>query len=120
MFGLPSDTNIDFVIGCELQQVAFGAFQLLLHFSHKVSLSVEGRLELTAPGQSKSWAWEPEQSSEVAKLSSLIGAMVIKYEIPGDGRLVLYFDNGYTVTACDSNADHESYQLIGDGKTLVV
>ena len=42
MFGLPKDTNFDYLIGAELQQVSFGRFQLLLRFSNKIEISVEG------------------------------------------------------------------------------
>ena len=52
MFGLPKETKLDFIVGCELQQIAFSHVQLILHFSHSVDLSVESRLEIKVTSDS--------------------------------------------------------------------
>jgi hypothetical protein len=120
MFGLPKETKLDFLVGCELQQIAFSHVQLILHFSRSASLSVESRLELKVTSDSAPLVWESNRLSELAGFATIIGASVVSYEIPGDGRLILRFSNGSVLTAYDSNTGYESYQVTGGGKTLVV
>ncbi len=120
MFGLAKETNLDFLIGCELEQIAFSPFQLILRFSGGVELSVESRLELKSAGKPGVLVWESDRFSELPRLAAIFGSPVTSYEIPGDGRLILHFGDGSAVTACDSNKSHESYQITGGGTTLVV
>jgi hypothetical protein len=121
MFGLSKETKLDFLVGGELQQIAFSQFQLILHFSRGAEVSIESRLALK-PADSPSVAsvWEPEKFSDLAGFATIIGASIVSYEIPGDGRLVLRFGNGAVLTAYDSNIGHESYQITGGGQTVVV
>jgi hypothetical protein len=120
MFGLPRETKLDFLIGCELLQMAVGEFQLILHFSHSVDLSVESKLELKASADSVSLIWEPKRLSDLARFATIVGLSVTDYEIPGDGRLILHFGNGGVLTAYDSNKDHESYQVTRGSETFIV
>jgi len=121
MFGLSNETKLDFLVGCELQQIAFSQFQLILRFSRGVELSIESRLELkSADNPSAVSVWQPEKFADLPGFAAMIGASIISYEIPGDGRLVLHFDNGAILTAHDSNTDHESYQITGSEQTVIV
>ncbi|HWQ92989.1 MAG TPA: DUF6188 family protein [Clostridia bacterium] len=120
MFGLAKETKLDFLLGCELEQIAFSPFQLILRFSHSVELSVESRLELKAAGNPTTLAWESNHYSELPRLAALFGLSVTDYETPGDGRLILHFGDENALTAFDSNQDHESYQISGGGTQLIV
>jgi hypothetical protein len=120
MFGLPKETNLDFVIGCELEQIAFSPFQLILRFSRGVELSVESRLELQATENPAAAAWEANHFSGLPQIATIFGSPITRYEIPGDGRLILHFGDGSAVTVHDSNKSHESYQITGGGRTVIV
>ncbi len=64
--------------------------------------------------------WEENRFSELPQLATMFGSRVTQYQIPGDGRLILHFENGSALTAHDSNKDHESYQVTGDGMNVIV
>jgi len=40
------ETNLEFIIGCELQKIAFSLFQLMFLCTNEISISVEGRCRL--------------------------------------------------------------------------
>lgn len=119
MFGLKRDIRTDFLIGVELQQVSFGAFQLILSFSNEVTLSVESKFKLQREN-SPPMMWVPGDFSIFPELGHLFGVAVDQYEIPGDGRLILKFKNGNIVSVYDSNKNYESFQLTGAGRTIIV
>jgi len=120
MFGLSKETKLDFLVGCELQQIAFSRFQLILRLSRGIEVSIESRLELKSADNRVALVWEPEAFSDLPGIATLIGASITTNEIPGDGRLVLCFDNEAVLTIHDSNTGHESYQITGGGQTVVV
>lgn len=120
MFGLAKETKLDFLLGCELEQIAFSPFQLILRFSQSVELSVESRLEFKAADSPATLAWESNHYSGLPRLAPLFGSSVTNYETPGDGRLILRFGNDSALTVFDSNKDHESYQISGGGTLLIV
>ena len=120
MFGLPKETKLEFLIGCELEQIAFSPFQLILRFSRGVELSVESRLELKLAANPAMLVWESNCFSELPRLAAIFGSPVTRYEIPGDGRLILHFGDENAVAAYDSNKDHESYQISGSGQNVIV
>jgi hypothetical protein len=120
MFGLSKETRLDFLVGCELQQIAFSRFQLILRFSRGVEVSIESRLELKQADNPTAFVWEPEEFSDLPGFAMIVGVPVTSYQISGDGGFILRFDNGALLTVQDSNTGHESYQITGEGQTIVV
>ena len=120
MFGLRKETNLGFMVGCELQQIAFSLFQLVFLFSNDVSVSVESRCRLESPDGHVLQVWETGSISDLREMGKLLGLQIAAYEIPGDGSVILEIAGGSRVIIEDSNTSGESYQITGGTHTIVV
>jgi hypothetical protein len=113
VYGLKDDADVMFLLDRELLQVRIGKYNIELCFDGDVAIDVECKISLD----------EADRISGLraaTALLTLIGSRIRKLRIPGDGDLVLEFDEGPSLTLHDSNRNFESYQLRGPAKHVIV
>jgi hypothetical protein len=120
VYGLTKDTNLSFVVGCELLQICFGAYQLVFSFSQGVTISVESRCDAISDGDVLFAAWRPSEFDSIAALGKLLGERIVSYEIREHGTLMLTFEREERILIFDSNKEAESYQITAKHQTVVV
>lgn len=109
MYGLPKQTDLSFLANLELIQVCIGIYQVILHFDKETSISLE--CEYQVNGKTK----------DLIGLVSLLGQHIIDVTIQDEkGEIVLKFSQEGVLVFRDSNLNYESYQIMGQGKALIV
>jgi hypothetical protein len=120
VYGLRKDTNLSFLMGREVQQVAIGDYEIIFGLDGDIRISVESEFGYF-DGQ-REWVWRPEPGASLiaAHSATLLGATIQSYEGRANGTLVLAFPNGRRLTVLDSNKEFESYDITRPGQTIVV
>ena len=120
MYGLKKETDLSFLTGRELIQVAIGSFQVQFHFDEDVTVSVEAEF-CYFDGQNE-WIWQQEPSSPqiAARTLAMLGASISSFETHENGTLALAFSNGHRLTILDSFKEYESYDIARPGQTIIV
>ena len=120
MHGLKKETDLSFLAGRELIQVAIGSFQVQFHFDEDVAISVEAEFRYF-DGQ-REWAWRQEPGSPLVAVRTvaMLGASITSFESTENGTLALTFSNGHHLTMVDSCKEYESYDITRPGHTIIV
>ena len=118
MYGLPTDLDLGFFVGSTLHQVCIGANELILHFDHGVSLTIESEFLVGDPARGSEKFDRPRPSA--ARIVGLIDRTVRRADGTADGTLVLVFDQDYRLEVHDSSSQYESYQIHHDSRIIVV
>jgi hypothetical protein len=118
MFGLPADTDLSFLHGRQLTQVCVGQYQVLMHFDEEVSISVDSEIDISH--EATAMADQSTSSANPGDLLPALGALVKNASAPGDGSLVISFDNGVVVKVLDSSLRYESYQIWNGSEIIIV
>lgn len=112
MHGLKKETDLSFLAGRELIQVAIGSFQVQFHFDGDVAVSVEAEFRYF-DGQ-REWIWRQERSSPqvASRTVAMLGASVTRFESTENGTLALTFSNGHRLTMVTNQAlDRRSFLI---------
>jgi hypothetical protein len=110
MYGLPPHTDLSFLRGRRLEQLALGEHQVQLRFDGGVTIDVEGDLSLdSATGGAR----------DGHRLHVLLGASIVRAVRKGKGDLVLDFGE-HRLEIHDSNDAFESYCITAEGRHIVV
>ena len=120
MYGLAPSTNLDFLIGVELEQVAFSLYQLILRFSEETSISIEGTCRVLSKDGKTLLEWHSNQLSDLSEMGRLWGHQITHCSIPGDGSVLIHFDHGVCLEVLDSKKDFESYQITKGSDHIIV
>lgn len=109
MYGLPSDLDLEFLVGLTLLQVCVGANEVILRFDQDVSITMETRIRARyADGKDVVFDCAPLAAvSLVAFLSDSITEVLGQR----DGTLRMSFSRGGLIEVYDSSKDYESYQI---------
>lgn len=120
MYGLKKETDLSFLTGRELIQLAIGVYQVQFGFDEDVRISVESEFRYF-DGQAE-WIWRPEpgSSSIAARVVALLGATIESFGSNIDGTLTLAFSNQHRLTILDSSKEYESYDITRPGHTIIV
>ena len=118
MYGVPSNLDLEFLLGAELTCVCIGRFDLQFHFVPVGSIQVEGTWELfDAEG-----AIIDRGSREVVRppyqVHRLLGRRVVACEVSAPDWFLLRFEDGEILRILDSARDHVSF-TIEPGKIVV-
>lgn len=119
MYGLPKEAVLDFLTGCELEQISFTLYTLKLHFSHDLIITVDSYCTIVVDDETIG-SWQGGELADLREFGELFGERITGYEIPGDGRLVINFGSRRSIQLFDTDASYESYQIIGGGQIIVV
>lgn len=118
MYGLSIETDVSFLINRELIQVCIGLYQVILNFDESVSISLECDFEHLF--QNETLIENNTLPTSASTLLKLLGAKISDINNQGNGNLELVFSNDSVLRIFDSNEDEESYQIVFDGKEIVV
>lgn len=114
MYGLDPDTDLSFIVGRELIQVAVGQYQVILRFTSEVSITIESDIQMDG-GEAIA-----DSRTAGAALLELIGAEVEGAAGVADGTLTITWRNARRLTIFDSWSEYESYTVSAPGVTIVV
>jgi Family of unknown function (DUF6188) len=120
MYGLKKETNLSFLTGRELIQVAIGTFQVQFHFDEAVAVSVEPEFRYFDGQREWIWGQEPSSPQVAGRTVAMLGASITSFESSEDGTLTLTFSNGHRLTMVDSSKEYESYDITRPGNTIIV
>jgi hypothetical protein len=118
MYGLNKNTDLSFLIGKELSQVAIGLHQVQLNFDQDVSINMECQFDHISNGESLTTSKNLPDSA--SSLLQLIGSKIIRVENHGNGTIEIIFSDQSIVKVYDNNESHESYQISAPGIDLIV
>jgi len=119
MYGLDESEDLSFMLGKELQQVAVGQYQVILHFTDDLGIYI---------GSGCRWINTDQESVEMSgdspeltkNLVFLLGQKIEKTENLGEGTLQLTFSEGSQLLLFDDLENYESYQIWWkDGEIIV-
>jgi hypothetical protein len=118
MYGLPPDTQIDFLQGKTLLQACFGANDLILNFTENISISIFSAIGVGLKGSNVDRHSKFEEVSR--ELLRLLNRVVAEVHWTPEGTVSLIFDEGSAVYIYDDSAGYESYTIAGPSGLLVV
>jgi hypothetical protein len=118
MYGLPLNTDLDFLVGKELMQVCLGRYQSVLHFEGQLTITLECGFQVRLRGGHRHQ--ERSKRSQTNRLSRLLGNKIVQVTNNGGGELTLAFSNGSVLVVSDTNSEYESYQIADPTHTIVV
>ena len=120
MYGLRNGTDLSFLSGRSVEQIAIGVYQIVFGFDEDVRISVYFEFHYF-DGQAE-WIWRPEPGCAfvAARAVALLEATIETLESNRDGTLTLAFSNGHRLTILDSSKEYESYDITRPGQTIVV
>jgi len=108
MYGLPEDTDLAAFIGCELELVSIGSYQVNLNFGGlpKIGITIEGDYAVSKPGGGQTrYSAAPEGA---CGLVALLSSRVTDVRISEHGTTTIYFADGAAITIYDSEEHYES------------
>lgn len=118
MYGLKEGTDLSFLKGRELIQLAIGCYQVIFAFDQETSISVESGYELhTNEGVT---VWTPGKVQTAVSALGLLGRAITEVQGEVSGTLTLTFSGGDLLIISDSSKHYESYQITKPGCTIVV
>jgi len=111
MYGLKKETDLSFLTGRELIQVAIGLYQIQFGFDEDVTVSVEAEFRYFDGQEEWIWLQEPSSPQVAARTVAMLGASITSFQSNENGTLALMFLNGHRVTILDSFREYESYDI---------
>jgi Family of unknown function (DUF6188) len=120
MWGLKKETDLSFLMGRELIQVAIGLYQVQFHFDEEVAISVEAEFRYFEGQDESIWQREPSSLHVASRTVTLLGASITSFKNDEDGTLILVFSNGRRLTILDSSKEHESCDITRPGQNIIV
>jgi Family of unknown function (DUF6188) len=120
VYGLRKNTDLKFLNGREVGQIAIGLYQIQFGFDEDVRISVEGEFRWFEGGNEVVWRPELGSAQIAARMVALLGATIETFEGREDGILTLNFSNGHRLMIPDSSQEYESYSITRPGITIVV
>jgi Family of unknown function (DUF6188) len=118
MYGLPANTLLDFLKGKTLLQVCFGAHDLILNLTDKISISIFSSVGVGLEGSivDKHTAFE-EVSGD---LLQFLNKGVADVHWTPEGTVTLIFDDRRSVQIYDDSPQYESYTINSPKGLMVV
>lgn len=117
MDGLPSDIDLTFFLGLQVERVCFNVNQLFVRFGANVELSIESECELSLLGGEQLRV--SDYRSAATSICALVGRDVLCAARTTTGGLVLSFEGGSEIRILNSSSCYESFQLRSGGAFYV-
>jgi hypothetical protein len=118
MYGLPSNTQLDFFKGKTLLQACFGVHDLILNFTEKVSISIFSSVGVGLEGRDFD---RHSGFNEVSReLLRFLNRAVVDVRWTSEGTVSLIFDEGDALQIYDDSPEYESYTITSPAGLLVV
>lgn len=117
MNGLPTNINLNELIGAELLQICIGGFQCILNFDKDINLSIECECIYDSGEGEKLLITDYTQNA--ALLCNLIDKNISHAARSDDGGLLIRFSNHVVLHLLNNNGHYESFQVNIKGQTFV-
>jgi uncharacterized protein DUF6188 len=120
VYGFPEDTDLSAFVGCELELVSIGLYQVNLNFDglRKIGITIEGDYAVSGPGAAQNrYSAAPEGA---AGLVGLLGSRVTDVQVADHGTTTVQFVGGAAIMIYDSEEHYESYQIYIGDRLIVV
>jgi hypothetical protein len=119
MYGVPADLPLARFVGCDLNPIVLGTFQIQFHFIPVGSISVEGRWELRdAAGALVDEAKDPA-TRDCYRIHCVLDVPVTRYEIDPPRSFTLHLESGHRLTVFDDTPQYESFSVNIDGERWI-
>ena len=116
MYSIPSNPDLNGVIGSPLVQICFGEHDLQFHFDSGAWIGSQSSVEHSEGGVLlTSWG---ENGIVGAAFQSLLGKAANAFAVPNEKKLELHFENGQILALLDDSEQFESFQVYQQGKTM--
>ena len=119
MHGIKPETNLDFLLGHELQEVCLGLYVVTCVFDKNLRISFESQWAIEIPNLQMFYGDIQSHTGPFEKLILLINQKIIKVNIANGSILLLAFSNNMALSLID-NSLYESFQIIGKDVYIVV
>jgi Family of unknown function (DUF6188) len=119
MYRLDPATDLSFLLGKPLEQVARGLYQLQLNFFGETSIAIETSTEHRSSGSGLVSRWSPGSRAEFP-IYDLLHTEIDEVEILARSALRLRFTNADDVFIVPEDVPYEAYQLMGPSIYIVV
>jgi hypothetical protein len=117
MYGLPSNTDLSFLVGKTLQQVCIGLHEIILNFDDPLSITIMSPIACTLAG-AKYQKYEDYRNA-ASVVVTFLQDVVASAKGDQDGTLTLEFGGGGRLDVYDDSKQYESY-IIKNGDKLIV
>ena len=118
MYGLPLDTDFEFMVGAQLIQVGIGENEVILHFEPPTSITIAGEARLTIDGRLA------EQFAGATVIGTalvpLLGDSIREASAHPGGLLRIAWTAGAILELLDSWDRYESYTVTCGDRVIVV
>jgi Family of unknown function (DUF6188) len=111
-------TDLAFLNGREMVQVAIGVYQVIFAFDEEVTISVEYHFRYVPSSGSYS-DWKPGAKDAGAPALELLGSKVEQAQVGEDGTLELALSGGQRLVITSEDKGQESYHITRRGEMIV-
>jgi hypothetical protein len=118
VYGLPSDTDLDFLKGSQLIQVSVGENETILRFDPGISIMVASAVHLIEPGRTDANLCDAREVG--SRLLPLLGDHIAAAVAIPPGTLRLAWSSGTVLEIIDSWDRFESYTITYGDRVIVV
>ena len=118
MYGLPANTNLDFLKGKTLIQACFGENDLILNFSENIAIAVFSSVGFI--GDAENVKRHTAFADVSAEILSFLSKIVTDVCWTREGTVTLSFSNGREIQIYDDSESFESFTITSPQGQLIV
>lgn len=123
MYGISTSIDLSFLVGRELIQVCYGQYQVCLHLTGDIAITVEGDYEISlmrGDDRARSRCSASALQPDAINCNELLGRTVVSVEVLDERTVVVRFTERATLTLYDSNKSHESFEIVSSDQRIIV
>ncbi len=117
MYRFPADLKLDALIGCDLNLLGLGRYDVQLNFGGSgIKFGIQGNISLLKDGSTIA-VWNEKENWSSLAFQELLNATVKGYSVPNDKLLELRFTNGLALQIHDDSDQFEAMQIYFEDQT---
>ncbi len=120
MYKLEKNTDLDFILQKEVQQICFGIYQVIVNFNPPLHIAFANRAKLTFGNTEYNWKDNDRDSLLNFPIQLLIGKVISNYEVLENNNLKITFDSNCFLLLIDENSSFESYTISSGDDYIVI
>lgn len=116
MYRVPKDLDIKDIIGCDLDLLGIGGYDVQLNFSgSSIKICTQGSISLLQKNQIIA-TWDEEKNWSSLEFQKLLNARVESYSVPDENTLEIKFKDDLVLQIHDDSDQYEAMQIYFDDK----
>ena len=122
MHSIPSDLNLNEIIGAEIESIALGSFNVNFSFGDGSIICVQGRIDV-AQGDKIISSWDETEGWRNAEFQALFQQKLESFEVVNETLLTLSFTGQLSLRLHNDTPQYEAFQIYlksGNGIPIVV